>query len=298
MKKSLLVIPVFLTVCAFVNPFAFTRQNNQGSENGISDFPGLLVDLDADKGITTDESGRVIQWENQANFEKARFFKKTDLGRKSPCEGCPVYSKKVKVINNHNAVIFKEQELLNDSEDAFDHLITGNGYTFFCVVAPHQQRVGLKDVNSFLGNLRNGGNYEGIWAGFTDNNKFWAGTRNGITFGRWDHNNPFFSSPAPLISDRYYLLAGKMDDGKKEALITLYINDITKPVNFGIVPVNPKANASKLAIGQERDATQHPGVESFHGEMTRFLLFERPLNNVEMDLIAKNLIRTYKIQMK
>jgi len=48
---------------------------------------------------------------------------------------------------------------------------------------------------------------------------------------------------------------------------------------------NPKADASKLAIGQERDAIQHPGKESFDGEIARFLLWDRPLTDAELKAV-------------
>ena len=55
-----------------------------------------------------------------------------------------------------------------------------------------------------------------------------------------------------------------------------------------MVPVNPKANPSKMAVGQERDATNHPGKESFHGEIARFLIFERPLSDKEKRLMGSS----------
>ncbi|MBW1854273.1 MAG: hypothetical protein JRJ00_06280, partial [Deltaproteobacteria bacterium] len=55
-------------------------------------------------------------------------------------------------------------------------------------------------------------------------------------------------------------------------------------VPYGSVdfPVNPKADASKMAIGTERDAYQHPGQESFDGELARVLMYERALSDDEM----------------
>ena len=55
----------------------------------------------------------------------------------------------------------------------------------------YDQVEGLKDVNSFFGNLKNGGNYEGIWGNVTDDNRLWIGSRNGVTFGRWDGTTPW-----------------------------------------------------------------------------------------------------------
>lgn len=62
------------------------------------------------------------------------------------------------------------------------------------------------------------------------------------------------------------------------------------------VKVNTSANSSKLSIGQERDAINHPGVESFDGEIARFLLYERPLSKNEMNSVIKYLIDSYNIK--
>ena len=153
----------------------------------------------------------------------------------------------------------------------------------------------MKDVHSFFGNLKNSGMYEGIWGNVTDDNRVWIGSRNGITFGRWDGNNPMVLAPKPLEEDRYYIVAGRMGAGTGEVQIELFINEpqavTTKPF-----PVNPAANSSKLAIGQERDATNHPGRESFDGELARFLIYERPLTNDELQQTMDSLKKTYAIR--
>ena len=66
---------------------------------------------------------------------------------------------------------FRRQELVNHDEDAFDHLLTGSGYTWIAIMSVYKQVVQLKDVNSFFGNLKNGGMYEGIWGNVTDDNR-------------------------------------------------------------------------------------------------------------------------------
>ena len=58
--------------------------------------------------------------------------------------------------------------------------------------------------------------------------------------------------------------------------------DAANPVGSQIFAVNPNANSSRLSIGQERDAVNHPGAESFDGELARVLLFERPLSDEEL----------------
>lgn len=264
------------------------------AENGLN-RKGLILDLNADKGIEIEDDNRVAKWTNQVTSFAARDFVKQDKGRKKPGSGRPTLRESVAAIGGHDTVVFKRQELVNFHEDAFDHLITGSGYTWLAVMCVHEQIVQLKDVNSFLGNLRNGGNYEGIWGNVTDDNRLWIGSRNGITFGRWDRNNPMVLAPEPIKQNKYYVLAGRMGDGRGTVQIEAFAN-CHKPVAAKSFPVNPQANASKLAIGQERDATNHPGRESFDGEIARLLIYERPLTDEELKRTIRYLKKEYHIE--
>ena len=85
-----------------------------------------------------------------------------------------------------------------------------------------------------------------------------------------------------------------MGSGTGEVAIELFVNE-TKPIASGKYPVNIHANPSKLAIGTERDATNHPGSESFDGEIARLLIFERPLNDNEMNQVLNYLKSNYGI---
>jgi hypothetical protein len=256
---------------------------------------GLILDLDADKGVTVEDGDRVVKWVNQVTTFAARDFVKQDQGRKEPGSGRPTLKKSVAAIGGHDTLVFRRQELVNHDEEAFDHLLTGSGYTWIAVLSVYKQVVQLKDVNSFFGNLKNGGMYEGIWGNVTDDNRVWIGSRNGITFGRWDHNNPMVLAPKPLEEGRYYVVAGRMGAGTGEVRIELFIND-PQAVASEPFPINPKADSSKLAIGQERDATNHPGKESFDGELTRLLIYERPLTNDQLQQTLESLKTTYAIQ--
>jgi hypothetical protein len=247
---------------------------------------GLIVDLDAEKDVKV-EDGKVVSWKSQAEF-KAREFE----GRR--VNGRPSVREKIDALNGHKALIFKKQELVNYDEDAFDHLTTGSGYTWLAVIAPYKQNPGLKDVNSFFGNLKNGGNYEGFWGCFNDDNSVWIGSRNSTTFGRWNADNPKVDGPK-LEENRFYIVAGRMGAGTGDVTIDLFVND-PKPAVSKPFPVNPKANASKMAIGQERDATNHPGVESFEGEIARFLIYERPLKDTELSEMMETLKKEYGIK--
>jgi hypothetical protein len=48
-----------------------------------------------------------------------------------------------------------------------------------------------------------------------------------------------------------------------------------------------------MAIGQERDATNHPGHESFDGELARFLMWDRPLTDHELEAAFSALKESY-----
>jgi hypothetical protein len=247
---------------------------------------GLVLDLDADKGVETKGSA-VLSWQSQANF-KARDFKATRA------DGKPELKKALRELRGHNSVVFHRKELIGAEEDAFDHLTTGSGYTWCVVLAAYKQNAKLKDVNTIFGNLRNGGQFEGFWANLNDDNSLWIGSRNGWTFGRWNADNPKVDGPK-LEEGRYYVVAGRMGAGTGTVAIELFVND-PQPVAKGLFPVNPKANPSKLAIGQERDATNHPGVEAFDGEIARLLLWDRPLSDAELADALKVLKAEYGVK--
>lgn len=252
---------------------------------------GLVLDLDADRGVKVVD-GRVASWRNQADFKARDFVATRDAGHKKGT-GHPVLKEGISAIGGNNAVVFKRQELINGEEDAFDHLTTGSGYTWFAVMCVYPQVSGLKDVNAFFGNLKNGGKYEGFWAGLEDDNTLWTGSRNGITFGRWDDNNPQVLGPR-LEVNRYYVIAGRMGAGTGKVKIELFV-DGTEPVASRPYPVNPEGNPSKMAIGQERDATNHPGHESFDGEIARLLMWERPLTDREFEKTLSSLRKYYSL---
>ena len=240
--------------------------------------PSLMVDLDAAKGLKIDAQGLVTSWSNQVGPAVTRDFVGQPKGRAEPTSGLPSVVKEPRA-----ALSFRQQELVCHDESAFDGLIRGDGCTWVAVLKVYPQRVGLKDVNSFFGNLRNGQKYEGIWGCLDDDNTVWWGARNGLTFGRFDVNNPKLAGPK-LTEGRFHVIAGRLGAGQGEVAAELFVNDL-KPCATARFPVNPKADASKLAIGQERDAIQHPGKESFDGEIARFLLWNRPLTDAELKAV-------------
>ena len=253
---------------------------------------GLLLDLDAAKGTGLENDNHVAKWVSEVPGCRFEFCKR-DEGRKEPGSGRPTLRQAVPEIGGFPALVFLQQELVCPDEDAFDALVTGKGHTWAAVVAVHPQRVGLVDVNSFFGNLRNGGNYEGLWGCFTDDNRPWYGARNGITLGRFDANNPKLIAPA-IEPGRFHLVIGRMQAGTGEVRLDFFI-DTAKPAATASVPVSTTADPSKLAIGQERDAIQHPGHESFDGEIARLLIWERPLDDAELGSVVTILRERYRL---
>ena len=266
---------------------------------GLPITDGLLLDLDADYGVVLEKGDRISSWQNKIKTNSITSFDKQDAGRTIAGSGMPQLKLNSATLNGHNTVVFHRQELLNEKEDAFDHLTKGSGYTWFSVMSVIEQIPGLPNVHSFFGNLRNTnvdkkGRYEGFWAGLSDENKVWMGSRNGITHGRWDANNPYVVAEKPLEKSKYFLVMGRMASGIGNVKIELFIND-TNAVAQDIFPVSLDVNPSKMAIGQERDATNHPGLESFDGEIARFLIFERNVSDDELKRIADHLLRKYNI---
>ncbi len=265
------------------------------ADDGV-ESKGLLLDLDASKGVKLEDGDRVVSWANQAPGKTARQFVKQDGGRKQQGSGRPTLKKDVRALNGHATLVFRQQELVNMDEDAFDSLTQGKGCTWISVMAVYEQRVGVKDVNSFFGNLRNGGKYEGLWGCLDDDNTLWQGARNGLTFGRFDHNNPKVVGPK-LETRKYYIIAGRLAAGTGTVKMELFVNS-ANPVGAGMFPVKADANPSKMAIGQERDAVEHPGKESFDGEIARFLIYQLPLSDVELGGVIKTLASSYGIALK
>ncbi len=262
-----------------------------GSEEISLPAKNLILDLDATKGIELAAGDRVVAWRNQAPIKTELVFVSQDQGRKEAGSGSPTVRKAVTEINGLPAVDFRQQELVCKDEDFFDSLTTGKGHTWIAVIAVHPQRIGLKDVNSFFGNLRNGGKYEGVWGCVNDDNTVWWGTRNGLSFGRFDKNNPQVIGPI-LEQGKFHIIAGRMTAGNETATLSLHIG-LEKTVAQAEFPVDSKANPSRMAVGQERDAIEHPGFESFDGEIARFLIWERPLDDKELANTMRVLQKNY-----
>lgn len=281
-----------------------TTDKRLASEDVFGCLAGLILDLDAAKGVEFDASNKVLSWNNQVIGARAQAFKPNPIGRSDPEAGIPTRLDPAISSGEHTTIQFNRQELINDDEAAFDHLIQGNGYTWLAVIAVYEQTSPVKNTHAFFGNLRNttafegqgtGGHYEGFWGVVHDDRHVYAGTRNGIDFERNGPNNPEVLSETVLEKNRLYVVAGRMGAGTGEVKLEVFVNT-AEAERSAMVPINPQANPSKMAVGQERDATDHPGCESFEGELARLLIYERPLSNDELSEAMLQLCETYNIR--
>jgi len=259
---------------------------------------GLLLDLNANEHVLVEDGDRVSVWSNSV-ANKIQDFVKQDIGRKVKGSGRPRLKLNIPRLNGHNSIVFHRQELVNHQEDAFDHLTQGSGYTWLSVMSVSKQIKGKPGVNSFFGNLRNTnlnkqGQFEGFWGGVNIKNQVWMSSRNGLKKGTWNDASPLLMAKDTLTKEKYYLVMGRMESGEGDVKMELFVNS-TEALVEKKFPVNPKANPSKMVIGQERDATNHPGAESFDGEIARFLIFERPLSNAELETLSIYLKNKYNI---
>lgn len=263
----------------------------------------LVLDLDAARGVEVDPQNRVLVWRNQVASFAARDFTPNDKGRKVPGSGIPGFvpaggPRKFPVI------AFRQQELINSEEDAFDHLTKGSGHTWYVVISPFDQTSAQKDTHAIFGNLRNtnalgggtGGQFEGFWGTLHDDRRVYAGVRNGVEFTRNNANNPEVLSKTVLEKNRFYLVAGRMGAGTGTVKVEVFVN-VPVAENSATVLVSEKANPSKMAIGQERDATNHPGDESCDAEIARLLIFDTAHTYAEMAEIFTSLSRNYSISV-
>ena len=295
-----LVCTISLAVCATTAFPVLNAQENK-PEGLIRD--GLVLDLDPERGVETNAEQRVVRWTNQVEGFAAKHFVPSPIGRRTPADGLPTYLSAEDSTGALPTIQFRRQELVNFDEDAFDHLTKGSGYTWFSVIAVYDQTSPVKNTHAFFGNLRNsnaynregtGGYFEGFWGVVHDDRRVFAGTRNGIEFRRNGAHNPEVLSNTVLKKNQLYVVSGRMGAGPGPVKVEIFVNDATAE-RSALVLVNAYADPSKMAIGQERDATNHPGDESFDGELARFLIYDRPLDSDEMRMTMEALRTRYRV---
>lgn len=270
----------------------------------------LTLDLNADVGLTVEGDGMVTTWTNQAPNSKAVNFSSTEEGRtktiisqKEPGTGRPTLLENVADINGHNSLVFKSDELINDNDEAFHGMMTGDGYTWFAVIKPYKQtgpgKIKSGYPNAFFGCLRNtakpqleGGQYAGFWGSFYPDGRVYMGSRNGTSVKVRDGiNTPEIAAPAPAVN-KWHVIMGRQGSGKGEVLLELFVDDPSRVASSGKYPV-ADVEPSRMAIGTERNAINHQGKESFDGELTRLLMYKTALDQKEMEEVHDYLLTLY-----
>lgn len=270
----------------------------------------LVLDLNADNGVTTEDGNRATTWTNQAPDPKAIDFKHTEEGRTKtiisqdePGTGRPTLLKSISEINGHSSLIFREDELINDNDEAFHGMMTGAGYTWFAVIKPYEQggpgAITSKYPNAFFGCLRNSGPpqketglYAGFWGSFYPDGRVYMGSRNGLNEKVRDGvNTPEVEAPPPSVNE-WHIIMGRQGSGKGIVRLELFVDDPSAAVNSSDFPVGD-VEPSRMAIGTERNAINHQGKESFDGELARLLMYETALDKQEMKLVYDYLRMMY-----
>ena len=280
-----------------------------GYSNGLI-RDGLILDLNADFGVTTEDGNLVTTWTNQAPDPKALHFRHTEEGRTKTIisqtelgTGRPTLKRRSSEINGHNSLIFREDELINDNDEAFHGMMTGGGYTWFAVIKPYQQggpgKIDSRYPNAFFGNLRNSsepqnesGLYAGFWGSFYPDGRVYMGSRNGLHKKVRDGvNTPEVAAPPPAV-DEWHIIMGRQGSGQGIVQLELFVNDPLEAANSHDFPVG-NVEPSRMAIGTERNAINHQGKESFDGELARLLMYETALSQEEMKAVYDHLRSVY-----
>ena len=299
------IIPLLTTAFLFsITPGHATPKTE------LPTLKGLVLDLDADAGVTVEDEKMVTSWKNQVPDAKAVDFQMTEEGRtktiisqKEPGTGRPTLLKNVDEINGHSSLMFREDELINDNDEAFHGMMTGTGYTWFAVIKPYKQggpgKINSKYPNAFFGCLRSSsppqkesGLYAGFWGSFYPDGRVYMGSRNGLNQKVRDKvNTPEVEGPPPSTNE-WHIIMGRQGSGKGVVKLDLFVDDPSQVVNSSDYPVG-NVEPSRMAIGTERNAINHQGKESFDGELARLLMYEKALDKKEMQLVYNYLRELY-----
>ena len=252
----------------------------------------------------------VTTWTNQAPHAKAIDFTATEEGRTKTIisqevlgTGRPTLLRQSQEINGHDTLIFREDELINDNDEAFHGMMTGGGYTWFAVIKAYEQggpgKINSRYPNAFFGCLRSSGppqkesgQYAGFWGSFYPDGRVYMGSRNGLNEKVRDGiNTPEVEAPAPAINE-WHIIMGRQGSGQGIVQLDLFVNDPTQAVNSHDFPVGD-VEPSRMAIGTERNAINHQGKESFDGELARLLMYETALTSAEMKAVYDHLRSVY-----
>ncbi len=131
---------------------------------------------------------------------------------------------------------------------------------------------------------------------------FWAGNRgyNAFSAGAPFENQPYSTNNTghyrsdgnphvhakQMTADKWEIVGARMGSGTGDVWIETFMgksNTIIAKKPWRVFEnYSASEGADMMAIGTERDAIEHVGLESYDGEFARLLIWERPLSDSEL----------------
>lgn len=240
---------------------------------------GLIQDLDADVGVVEagGEGSGVTAWENQAAAGGDDVT--TD-------RGTITLTSSDESINNHNFVTLPSggpsPRMVGDDAEAFDGIMTGTGHTWFAVVRPEvDANPGRK--NAIFGTLQNSNPFSGVVAHVSSNNSLGYMLRPA-------NSDAFVDGTTSVNDGEWHILAGRLEAGTGGQLAEAFTNG---PVAEASLSINilDSSISDALTVGAERTG----GGENYLGDIARILIYNRPLDDEELNQTGFTLGELYGI---
>ena len=236
---------------------------------------GLILDLNADVGVT-ESAGSVSTWANQAPSGGDDVA--TNRGTPTVIAGP----------NGHSAIqldeVGEKDRLAGDDNTAFDAIMQGSGHTWFAVVRPTVNANGGRK-NAIFGTLTNGNPFSGIVAHVSDNDHPAYMLRPGSS-------DLFVDGTSSVNNGGWYIVAGRLSAGTGNQTAEIFTDGPTAEASSSTVNISPSTSSDELTIGAERVL----GGENFVGDIARILIYERPLDEAELNEVGATLGLLYDIE--
>jgi len=110
MQLSTYLITFLVSMCLWLH--AEEAVMVEETESRLPIDKGLFLDLDASKGVETEDGDFVKAWNNQVKGNEVKVFEKRDKGRKVAGSGRPTLVKSEAKVAGLPTLVFKEQELI------------------------------------------------------------------------------------------------------------------------------------------------------------------------------------------
>lgn len=173
--------------------------------------------------------------------------------------------------------------MVGTDPDAFDDIMLGTGHTWFAVVRAPEQDNGAK--NAIFGTLTNANPWTGMVAHVADDG---GGVSVGSYMTRPTGSDVFARGETDINDDEFHILAGRLEEGLDEVTAELFLESST-PEAEAFPIIIEESDSDEIAIGAERSG----GGEHFDGDITRILIYERPLSDSEMNTTGGELASLY-----